>query len=242
MQITITIFLILAIIISGTITISVLLKNKKLIQENSSIKIDVYDKNISLKEANHRLKNNLQLINSLLSYQAKEYKNKDVESFLLKGQKRINSIILLHENFDITKSNNEINLKKYIEDLFDFFTDLFEIEKKTIQFQLNTNDITINIETALPLGIILNELICNSLLHAFPSNRKDNVISITINRLEKDTYKLFYEDNGIGFLYKSKEGLGLKIVELLSNQINANYFVDSTNGFKFNLSFRTNNQ
>ncbi len=209
--------------------------------ENQNMKIESYDKKQAIKEANHRIKNNLQLINSLLSYQAREYKNNDVDSFLMKGQKRINSIILLHENFDITTKNNEVNLKKYIEDLFDFFTDLFEIEKKSIQFQLNTNDITINIETALPLGIILNELLCNSLLHAFPQNRKDNVISITIQRLKKDTYKLFYQDNGIGFLYKSKIGLGLKIIELLSNQINAEYFIDSTYGFKFNLSFKTIN-
>lgn len=236
------VILVVLLLLAIKLTFITIKRNQKLKFENDIIKIESYEQQQAIKDANHRVKNNLQLINSLLSYQAKEYKNIDLENFIIKGQKRINSIILLHENFDIGTNNNEVNLKKYIEDLFDFFTDLFEIQKTSIQFQLNTNEIKINLETALPLGIILNELICNSLLHAFPPGRKDNTISITIIRSEKNTYKLYYEDNGIGFSYKSKNGLGLKIIELLSNQMNANYFFDSGNGIKFNLIFKTVNQ
>ncbi len=226
-------------IIALALTIITFIKNKRIILENQIIKIDSYDKEQAIKEANHRVKNNLQLINSLLSYQAREYKNQDVDSFLLKGQKRINSIILLHENFDINTNNNKVNLKKYIEDLFDFFTDLFEIEKKSIQFHLNTNDIQIDIETALPLGIVLNELICNSLIHAFPNQNSENKIKIDLLRADKKKYHLIYKDNGCGFLYKTNKGLGLKIIDIFLTQIDAFYTIDSSKGTTVTIVFKT---
>ncbi|WP_298136508.1 histidine kinase dimerization/phosphoacceptor domain -containing protein [Flavobacterium sp.] len=237
-QITIFILAVL-LIIALALTIITFIKNKRIILENQIIKIDSYDKEQAIKEANHRVKNNLQLINSLLSYQAREYKNQDVDSFLLKGQKRINSIILLHENFDINTNNNKVNLKKYIEDLFDFFTDLFEIEKKSIQFHLNTNDIQIDIETALPLGIVLNELICNSLIHAFPYQNSENKIKIDLLRADKNKYHLIYKDNGCGFLYKTNKGLGLKIIDILLSQIDASYTIDSSKGTTVTIVFTT---
>ncbi|WP_298115565.1 histidine kinase dimerization/phosphoacceptor domain -containing protein [Flavobacterium sp.] len=237
-QITIFILVVL-LIIALALTIITFIKNKRIILENQIIKIDSYDKEQAIKEANHRVKNNLQLINSLLSYQAREYKNQDVDSFLLKGQKRINSIILLHENFDINTNNNKVNLKKYIEDLFDFFTDLFEIEKKSIQFHLNTNDIQIDIETALPLGIVLNELICNSLIHAFPNQNSENKIKIDLLRADKKKYHLIYKDNGCGFLYKTNKGLGLKIIDIFLTQIDAFYTIDSSKGTTVTIVFKT---
>lgn len=205
-------------------------KLKNAIKINEISKLKSFETEETIRLANHRIKNNLQLINSLLKYQAKEYKSKDVDNFLIKGQKRINSIILLHENFkldDLTESN--VDIKKYIEDLFDFFTEVFEIEKKSIKFILNTNNIFLNIEIALPVGIILNELICNSLLHAF-NHSNENIIQIDLVRVDKNKYYLTYRDNGCGFLYKTTKGLGLKIVELLSKQINAQYSISNSNG------------
>lgn len=207
------------------------IKLKNAIRVNETSKLKSFETEETIRLANHRIKNNLQLINSLLKYQAKEYKSKDVDSFLIKGQKRINSIILLHENFkldDLTESN--VDIKKYIEDLFDFFTEVFEIERKSIKFILNTNNIFLNIEIALPVGIILNELICNSLLHAFQDHSNENIIQIDLVRVDKNKYYLTYRDNGCGFLYKTTKGLGLKIVELLSKQINAQYSISNSNG------------
>lgn len=196
-----------------------------------------FEKEENIKQANHRVKNNLQLINSLLNYQAIEYKSEDVDRFISKGQKRINSIILLHENFDLVNDKNKVNVKKYITDLFHFFTELFEIERKNIIFEMEVNDIQLEMESALPLGIMLNELICNSLLHAFPKNTIKDKIKIQLTRLNKNNYELIYEDNGIGYPNTTKNGLGLKIIEMLSKQLNAKYVLESDNGFKFKLTF-----
>lgn len=215
-------------------------KLKKIVDEVEISKLKTFESEETIKFANHRIKNNLQLINSLLKYQAKEYKSKDVDSFLIKGQKRINSIILLHENFKLDSAiESNVDIKKYIEDLFDFFTEVFEIERKSIKFILNTNDICLDIEIALPIGIILNELICNSLLHAFPNQNIENTIQIDLLRIEKNKYYLTYKDNGCGFLYKTTKGLGLKIVDLLSKQINAQYAINNSNGTVVTFVFNT---
>jgi two-component sensor histidine kinase len=231
-------FFVLLFLIISFIFIIIINKNNKLKQENNFIKMNSLEKEKSIKEANHRIKNNLQLINSLMNYQAVEYKSKDIDGFILKGQKRINSIILLHQNFDITNGkNNTVNFSKYISDLFDFFKEIFQMEHKNILFEMDVNNIDLNMETALPLGIILNELISNSLIHAFPVNDSNNKIKIALTRHNKNKYNFIYEDNGIGFLKTTKDGLGFKIIEMLSKQLNAEYIFESKDGFKFNITF-----
>ncbi|MFY8160701.1 MAG: sensor histidine kinase [Candidatus Kapaibacteriota bacterium] len=199
--------------------------------------MESFEKDENIKQANHRVKNNLQLINSLLNFQAIEYKSKDIDSFLLKGEKRINSIILLHKNFDIGNKDNKVNVNKYINDLFDFFTELFQIEKKNILFEMDVNDIDLNMDTALPIGIMLNELICNSLNHAFPISKSLDKIRISLVRTNKNKYNLIYEDNGIGFTNTKQNGLGLKIIDMQSKQLNAKYTLESNEGFKFKIAF-----
>ncbi len=187
-------------------------------------------------EANHRIKNNLQLILSLLNLQANEYSNESVKNFFGKGKSRLNSIFLIHENFDLVNGVNYVNILTYINDLIGFLLECYNIDKDSVEFNIDADFEKINSELAVPLGLILNELISNSLLHAFVKNKKANKVEIQLVKLNLDSYKLVYRDNGLGSsLFKT--GLGFKIIELLINQIDGSCLKTNDNGLKYDIIF-----
>lgn len=206
-------------------------KNRVLNEINHVFKLSIADKDLQLKEIHHRIKNNLQLIVSLLNIEASNSKQATVDDFLLKGQSRIHSISLIHQNLYETESCNAINLQNYIENITQ---NLSQIYSTNIKIKINTNETTLDVETAIPIGLIITELVCNAFKHAKSDHIKIDIIKSAENKLE-----LILKDNGIGFPEKpiSKLGIGLELVEMMVLQIDGKLNRKNQQGTVYNISF-----
>lgn len=208
------------------------LKNAQLLTQKS-----LAEKEILLKEIHHRVKNNMQLVMSLLKIQAKDVKNTSVEDFLKISQSRINSMALIHENLYQTKNSTaSINFKNYIETLINAIKLTYE-KIKDVDVNYAITESTIDIQTAIPLGLIINEIINNSYKHAF-NNVTNPSIKIAFSK-KNSTSVIEISDNGLGIKDEelSEKALGLSLIKLLVLQINGEIKIDTKSGTSFQISF-----
>ena len=138
----------------------------------NTYQVSLASKEIQIKEIHHRIKNNLQLIISLFNIEASNKNGFTIDEFVLKGQARIQSIAAIHQNLSETDYSNSIKLQNYIEIIIHHLT---EIYNNKIAIEINTNDIYLDVETAIPIGIIITELVSNSFKHAFNGNNLGNI-------------------------------------------------------------------
>ncbi len=212
-------------------------------EAEDKLNVALREKEILLKEVHHRVKNNLQIISSLLNLQTNYIENDLTKSLYIESQNRIKSIASIHEllyqSMDIGKINFNHYLNKLCCDLcHSHFGDNLNIELEII------TEAEFNIDTSVPLGLLVNEIVSNSLKHGL-KNIKNETIQISIVQIENDKYELKIGDNGIGFeLIKSqeaKESLGLMLIEELSSQLNGKIEkVDSEIGTVYKLIFTEN--
>jgi len=243
----IILFLILIFGITIFFYIKIKRKNKLLIFSKNQLNISNDLLNVSLskselllKEIHHRVKNNLQLVISLQNIQAGRNSQDTISNFLVKGHSRINAMALIHESLYQNESIEKVNISLYINQLI-----LHEqnIEKNNnVNFNITINKIDFYIETALPLGLIINELITNSYKHAF-SDGIGGTINITIeeDNLLENKYKLIYSDTGIPFVNKTNqpENFGLELVQLLIKQLNGKIVFFNKEKKEYLMAFNT---
>lgn len=217
------------------------LQNVVLELENSKITINesLNEKNILLKEIHHRVKNNLQLIMSILNIQASDKENTTIEGFIEKGQSRIDSMVLIHENLYQKEDFGNIDFETYTESLVKNIRTTFGEVSDRISVQINFKNVFFDIQTSIPLGLIINELVTNSFKHGFP-NGKTGQITISIELISDSNYKLIIKDTGIGFPKDKveKKSIGLELVSLLVLQLKGKLTVDSKNGTVFEILFK----
>ncbi len=203
---------------------NVIISNQQIITENLNVSISksLEEREILLKEIHHRVKNNLQIIMSLLSIQAKEGAEiNDINYFLEKSQSRILSISLVHQNLYENENLEKIDYKLYLEDMCKNFDSVLNIWNKDIRYIINVDAVFLDLQTAIPLGLILNELISNSYKHAFTTEIEGEIEISIVKNLEKK-YILSYSDNGIGLPTDNKKthkSLGLELIQLLTKQL-----------------------
>jgi two-component sensor histidine kinase len=198
-----------------------ILKDKKVISEQrAKTQLSLEEKNTLLKEVHHRVKNNLQIIISILDLQNLKSNDEKLSQILLQGQNRIQSMALVHQQLYQSESINDISIKKYLEDLITHISSLNS--NKNIKFNIQTNNIKFKINTAVPLGLITNELITNIYKHAFDVNQIGSV-TLEIAQIDKHYYKLIIKDSGKGFPkdfdINKINSLGLKLVQILTKQL-----------------------
>lgn len=217
------------------------LKNKSQIieQKNSLLQKTISEKDILIKEIHHRVKNNLQLVMCLLNIQYRKTKNKQIVEFIEKSQARITSIALIHQNLYNTENLSKVDFNKYLAQLLDSITASQNENVEKIKFDIETNNINFDVQTAIPLGLIINELICNSLKYAFPNSKDFAKIGITLSEEYKDKYCISYEDNGIGYNQSNikSDSIGIKLVNLLTQQLNGNIEYINDGGSKYKITF-----
>ncbi|HLC14844.1 MAG TPA: PAS domain S-box protein [Thermodesulfovibrionia bacterium] len=203
------------------------------------------EKELLLQEIYHRVNNNLQIIHSLFNLQ-KGYiksliKSKDVLNFFRNFQSRIRSIALIHHSLYQSHNLAEINFKPYIEHLAQHLFRLHEIETQRINITIHCDNIPLSINQAVPLGLIINELITNCLLHAFPDNKTGD-ISIQIKKNSKIDFELIVADNGVGIpehlITQNQESLGLYMVKILVKQLKGKLKIESQNGTHIQIFFQ----
>lgn len=174
------------------------------------------------------MKNNLQIIVSLLNIQARISKNPQINLFIDKCETRIKSMLLIHEMLCLSDDVSKVNFKEYIQNLIDNIIKTHEVSH--IKYELFVDEVEFNIESAIPLGLIINELINNSFKHAFPM-KKPGRISISLKSEDEKSFKLIIFDNGIGFdVDEKKQGsIGVDIVKLLVEQMAGKIKISSNN-------------
>jgi two-component sensor histidine kinase/CBS domain-containing protein len=205
------------------------------------LKASLKEKEVLLKEIHHRVKNNLQIISSLLKLQSAYTKEEQVLGMFKDSQNRIRSMALIHEKLYQSKDLSRIDFAEYIHDLAGNLLRSYKASSHAITLKTTVNDITLNIDTAIPCGLIINELMSNSLKHAFPTPSKDNEICINIYSSDNDQFILNVSDNGIGFPkdldFRNTESLGLELVCTLTEQLDGTIELDSSRGTSFNIIF-----
>ena len=186
------------------------------------------EKEVLLKEVHHRVKNNLQIISSILDLQLMNTVDLELKEVLREGQNRIQTIALIHKNMYQKELYSEVNFKDYTEELVEQILSTLNYQKN-INIKYSIDSILLPLDYAIPLSLIITEIITNSFKHAF-KNVNDGNIRITLNELEHKIYTLKIEDNGIGFDISSvnkENSIGLDLIEGLTEQINGNLNVES---------------
>jgi two-component sensor histidine kinase/CBS domain-containing protein len=205
------------------------------------LKASLKEKEVLLKEIHHRVKNNLQIISSLLKLQSAYTKEEQVLGMFKDSQNRIRSMALIHEKLYQSKDLSRIDFAEYIRDLADNLLRSYKASSQAITLKTTVNDITLNIDTAIPCGLIINELMSNSLKHAFPTPSKDKEICINIYSSGNHQFILNVSDNGIGFPkdldFRNTESLGLELVCTLTEQLDGTIELDNSKGTSFNIAF-----
>ena len=197
---------------------------------------NIKEKELLLKEVHHRVKNNLQLISSLLELQKSEIHNEEFERLFSVSQNRINSIAHVHESIYISKSLSTINSRIYIESLTaDIQGQYLGLRNVSVEFQLQ--EIELSIQQAIPLGLIFNELITNAFQHAFVGEGGWELAFRSLKLGDKVEFQI--EDNGAGFTKDKASGsLGLTIVESLAEgQLRGKWQVHSGAGTRHSITF-----
>jgi PAS domain S-box-containing protein len=195
------------------------------------------EKETLLREIHHRVNNNMQIISSILNLQTGHVEEEETIDKLKSSQNRVMSMAIVHEKLYRSKDLSHINFKQYVEELVSDV--LLSYHAHEIESLVDVEDIKLNMETAIPLGLIINELVNNSLKFAFPE--KKGTISIEM-KPEKNRYVLKIADNGIGlpenFYLEKTKSLGLQLVRTLVNQIDGAIELDRSYGTSFTITFK----
>lgn len=211
---------------------------RKLTEEKISRSLK--EKELLLKEIHHRVKNNLQVVSSLLKLQSGYVKDENSLDVLIDSQNRVRSMALVHQKLYQSKDFSEIDFNEYLRQLSGHLFNVFKAKSNDIDIHVNSGNVNLSIDLAIPCGLILNELISNSLKYAFPDGKKGRII-INLELHNEKTYHISINDNGIGFPeeinYKDTKSLGLQLVNTLVGQIDGNITMENHIGTTFRITF-----
>ncbi|MGZ7134404.1 MAG: sensor histidine kinase [Methanobacterium sp.] len=206
----------------------------------NELKETLNEKDLLVKEIHHRVKNNLTVFSSLLNLQSRYIKDKEALDIFKESQDRAKSMAIIHEDLYQSSDFKRINFGEYINKLSINLFQTYVTNPDLINLNIDAEEVMLDINLAIPLGLILNELVTNVMKHAFKVDKKGE-IKIKFHSKEGE-YTLTVSDNGIGFPegldYKNIDSLGLKLVNSLTDQISGKIELDKTHGTTFNIIFR----
>ncbi len=208
-----------------------------------ALKKSLKEKEILLKEIHHRVKNNLQIVTSLLKLQSSYVKDESVRQLFKESQNRVQSMSLIHQKLYQTKDLSHIDFKDYIETVVTHLQHSFGILEDRVKISVDVQNIVMSIDNAIPAGLVINELVSNSLKHAFPDNAKGSVyINLAFDEFNRE-YWLVVRDNGIGipedFDIKKTNSFGLKLVSTLVSQMSGTIEIVVIGGCEFRIMFKS---
>jgi two-component sensor histidine kinase len=209
-------------------------------EKNNIISSALSDKELLLKEIHHRVKNNLQVVSSLLGLQSEYIKDDNALTAINEGRNRVRSMALIHQQLYSEENLTGINVKTYLETLIRGLFDTYDINEEKIQFQLEIEDLELDVDTVIPLGLIANELISNALKHAF-TDQQDGMI--LVNLWEKDDAIHFsVKDNGKGMdtslLNEEMESFGYQMILAFKEKLDAEINISGDNGTDVQLTIK----
>lgn len=211
---------------------------RKIILEQ--INHSLQEKEVLLKEVHHRVKNNLQVISSILNLQSSYVKDEATLNVLRESQNRIKSMAFIHESLYQADNFSSINFSDYVINLLQNLMQSYSKLNQTVKLNVDLQTVFLNLDLAIPCGLIINEIVSNALKYAFPENNEGDEIIIMM-KTEGGDLKLILGDNGVGLPkkidYKNTESLGLQLVVTLVGQLNGTVQLDNLNGTKYTIQF-----
>jgi two-component sensor histidine kinase len=204
------------------------------------LKKSLAEKDVLLREVHHRVKNNMQIISSILRMQGRTIEDPRLKDILQESQNRIHSMALIHENLYSNESLANIRFANYVQSLSGNIARTYADKQAIVRFDYNIEDAYLPIDIAIPCGLIINELISNSFKYAF-KDRTQGTIGIHFKNLGEERYELSVFDDGVGIpadldITKTRS-LGMKIIHKLVKQLDGSLKTDFTNGTKFIITF-----
>lgn len=211
-------------------------------QAEDQVKASLREKEILLRELYHRTKNNMQVIRSMLSLQSSYIKDENVLKIFQETENRIQSMALVHHKLYQTKDLSNISLKEYISELGDILLESYSVQSDKVLIVSDMDDVSVLIDTAVPCGLIVNELISNSLKHAFPEDMKGE-IRIRLCRTDQGEILIRISDNGVGvpegFDFRETKTLGLETIFGIGEiQLEGEVIFDTSNGVACQIRFK----
>ncbi len=207
----------------------------------AQLQANLQEKELLLKEIHHRVKNNLQVISSLLTLQSHNVTDSNILALFQDSQTRIYAIALIHEQLYKTTYFEQINFAEYIDNLVSYLSQLHSSSQNPIQIQTNIAELLLNVETAVPCGLIISELVINALKYAFPKSMPGQVITIELQRISDRQLSLSIKDNGIGIPddcnLAEVNSLGLRLVQMLVQQLEGKITLTCNPGTQFVIVF-----
>ena len=214
-------------------------KQDEINAQNELLRKILDEKEWLLREIHHRVKNNLQIVISLLNTQSAYLENKDALLAIQNSQNRMHAMSLIHQKLYQTENLSSIDMSWYIHELVNYLKDSFDITSK-IKYVLNAEPIELDVAQAVPLGLILNEAISNAIKYAFPDDTK-GTINIELKETETCKYMLRISDNGIGlhpgFEAEERDSLGMNLMMGLTQQMDGSFNIASNNGVVITINF-----
>lgn len=210
------------------------------------IRAALREKEVLLKEVHHRVKNNMQVISSILDLQSMYIKNNHTLKVFADSQNRIRSMALVHEKLYESKDLARIDFAEYVRSMTGHLLSLHGAGDG-VRFSIDIKDVLLDVNAAIPCGLIINELVSNSLKYAFPKGRKGE-IHIGLRLAKDNKFTLTVKDNGVGLPkgldFRKTESLGLQLVIMLTEQLDGSIEVDTRKGTTFKITFAgpNNNQ
>lgn len=217
--------------------VQVLLQTRRLsVQVNQLLQ----DKEMLMKEIHHRVKNNLMVISSLLSLQSRYIKDEESKEIFKESQNRAQSMALIHERLYRSTNMKSIDFADYIRSLTRDLFNTYSTQEDRIDLKMDVEDVEVDIDNAVPLGLIINEIVTNSLKYAFPDETA-GTISISFHK-QKDQYLLEVSDDGIGipeeFEVEKSDSLGMMLINSLTYQIGGELEMERSPGTTFRIKFK----
>ena len=211
-------------------------------EAEEQIKKSLKEKEILLGEIHHRVKNNMQVISSMLSLQSEYITEEKYRDMFQESQNRILSMSLIHENLYQSRNFAKIDLNEYINDLVNDLFRYYGIDTGNITLNINVENVYLGIDSGIPCGFIINELVTNSLKYAFPDGRKGE-LKISLRSIGEDMIELLISDNGIGIPkdldFENTQSLGMYLVKMLAeNQLQGEIHLDRSKGTEFKIKFK----
>ena len=219
--------------------------NQELKQKNIIIKQALDDKEVLIKEIHHRVKNNLQIISSIINLQSMQIENTDTQEVFNEMQRRILAISSIHQKLYSGDSVSLINMKDYLGEVVESIHMAFNNNKIDVGYEIAIQNVKLDIDAAVSIGLIVNELTTNAYKYAFKPNR-ENMLVLTLIQNQQNNIELTFKDNGSGmqknFDIEATESLGLRMVNLLTRQQKGTLEYKNDNGAMFSILFRKNNK
>ncbi len=225
----------------GPMVLSVILDLSERKQSEKRIQDALQQKDLLLKEVHHRVKNNLQVIHSLLDLQALKMMDSDVVDVLRDSQNRIRSMSLIHQTLYQSQNFARVDFQRFLGELLPRLTESYGARSRQVHINVQARDVKLPINEAIPCGLIVNELVSNALKHGFPNDQSGTVL-VEISQNEEQVVELSISDDGRGIspemdLTRS-DSLGLQLVHLLTRQLHGQLDVQRSNPTRFTLTFR----